>query len=114
MCQLVTFGKVSNDVATTGTGSMHVVASRVAIPYGYPGLFQNAIWNQEIEIKHLEVSNLPNTIWTLASYTEKHSVLGQKLRTTSSLLRVKSPGKAWTSEENINPIREAIQRGPLK
>jgi hypothetical protein len=30
MHQLVTFGELSNDIDTTGTGSMHVVASRVA------------------------------------------------------------------------------------
>jgi hypothetical protein len=34
MHHLVTFGELSNDVDTTGTGSMHVVASRVAISYG--------------------------------------------------------------------------------
>jgi hypothetical protein len=32
--QLVTFSSLSNDVDTTRTGSMHVVASRVAISYG--------------------------------------------------------------------------------
>jgi hypothetical protein len=32
MHQLVTFGKLSNDVDNTGTGSMRVVASKVAIP----------------------------------------------------------------------------------
>jgi hypothetical protein len=31
MRQLVTFGELSNDVDTTGTGSMRAVASRVAI-----------------------------------------------------------------------------------
>jgi hypothetical protein len=39
MCQLVTFGELSNDVDTTGTGSMRVVASRVAISYGCPASF---------------------------------------------------------------------------
>jgi hypothetical protein len=39
MRQLVTFGELSNDVDTTGTGSTHVVASRVPIPYGCPALF---------------------------------------------------------------------------
>jgi hypothetical protein len=34
MCQLVTVGELSNDVDTTGTGSMRVVASRVAIWLG--------------------------------------------------------------------------------
>jgi hypothetical protein len=34
MRQLVTFGELSNDVDTTGTGSMRVVASKVAIYYG--------------------------------------------------------------------------------
>jgi hypothetical protein len=37
-----------------------------------------------------------------------------KLRTTGSLLSVKSPGKTWTSEENVNRIREAVQRSPCK
>jgi hypothetical protein len=31
ICQLVTFVELSNNVGTTGTGSMGVVASRVAI-----------------------------------------------------------------------------------
>jgi hypothetical protein len=31
MCHLVTFSELSNDVDTTGTGSMHVMANRVAI-----------------------------------------------------------------------------------
>jgi hypothetical protein len=35
MRELVTFGKLSNNVDTTGTGSLRVVASRVAIPYGW-------------------------------------------------------------------------------
>jgi hypothetical protein len=39
MRQLVTFGELSNDVDTTGTGSIRVVASRVAITYGYPASF---------------------------------------------------------------------------
>jgi hypothetical protein len=39
MRQLVTFGKVSNDVDTTGTGSKRVVASKVAISYGRPASF---------------------------------------------------------------------------
>jgi hypothetical protein len=39
MRQLVTFGELSNDVDTTGTGSMHVVANRVPISYGRPELF---------------------------------------------------------------------------
>ncbi|PNF24397.1 hypothetical protein B7P43_G09698 [Cryptotermes secundus] len=37
-----------------------------------------------------------------------------KLRTTGSLLRVKSPGKTRTSEENDGRIREAFQRSPRK
>jgi hypothetical protein len=41
---MVTFGELINDVVTIGTGAIHVVASRVAIPYGCPALFQNAIW----------------------------------------------------------------------
>jgi hypothetical protein len=36
MHQLVTFGELSNDVNTTGTGSMYVVVSRVAFFYGFP------------------------------------------------------------------------------
>jgi hypothetical protein len=36
MRQLVTCGELSNDVDTTGTGWMCVVASRVAISYGCP------------------------------------------------------------------------------
>jgi hypothetical protein len=43
MGQLVIFNEVSNDVDTTGTSSKRVVASRVAISYGCPALFQNAI-----------------------------------------------------------------------
>jgi hypothetical protein len=39
VCQLITFGKLSNDVDTSGTGSVHDVASRVAISYGCPALF---------------------------------------------------------------------------
>jgi hypothetical protein len=39
MCQLVTFSELSNDVNTTGIGSVCVVASRVAISYGYPVSF---------------------------------------------------------------------------
>jgi hypothetical protein len=31
MWQVVTFDKLSNDVDTTGTGSIHVVASRVVL-----------------------------------------------------------------------------------
>ncbi|PSN32315.1 hypothetical protein C0J52_27231 [Blattella germanica] len=37
-----------------------------------------------------------------------------KLRTTGSLLRVKSPGKPWTSDEKVDRIREAFQRSPRK
>lgn len=59
MRQQLTFCELSNDVDTTGTGSMRVVASRVTISYGCPASFQNAIW-------------------TSTSYTEKHSVLGQQ------------------------------------
>jgi hypothetical protein len=39
MRQLVTFGKLSNDVHTTGTGSVRVVASRVAVSYSCPASF---------------------------------------------------------------------------
>jgi hypothetical protein len=41
MHQLVTFGELSNDVDTTGTGSMLVVAIRVAISYSCPVWFRN-------------------------------------------------------------------------
>ncbi|PSN36485.1 hypothetical protein C0J52_25516 [Blattella germanica] len=37
-----------------------------------------------------------------------------KLKTTGSLLRVKSPGKPRTSDEKVDRIREAIQRSPRK
>jgi hypothetical protein len=59
MRQLVIFDELSNDVDTTGTGSMHVLASRVAISYGYPASF----WNE---------------VWMSTSYTEKHLVLGHQ------------------------------------
>jgi hypothetical protein len=39
MRQFVTFGEINNDIDTTGTGSMRVVDSRVAIPYGCPASF---------------------------------------------------------------------------
>jgi hypothetical protein len=39
---------------------------------------------------------------------------GNKLRTAGSLLHVKSPGKTWTSEENVSRIREAFQRSLCK
>jgi hypothetical protein len=35
MRQMVTFSELSNDVDTTETGSMRVVASRVAVSYGW-------------------------------------------------------------------------------
>jgi hypothetical protein len=60
MHQLVTFGKLSNNVNTTGTGSMHVVASRVAIPTGVQCRFRT------------------QNIWASTSYTEKQLVLGQQ------------------------------------
>jgi hypothetical protein len=37
-----------------------------------------------------------------------------KLKTTGSLLCVKSPGKTLISEENVNLIRETFQRSPHK
>jgi hypothetical protein len=37
-----------------------------------------------------------------------------KLRATSSLLHVKSPGKARTSEEKVSRIKEVFQRSPRK
>jgi hypothetical protein len=39
MRQLVTFCEIGNSVDTTGTGSMRLVASRVAISYGCPASF---------------------------------------------------------------------------
>jgi hypothetical protein len=39
MHQLVTSGNLNNDVDTTGTGSMRVVANRVAISYISPASF---------------------------------------------------------------------------
>jgi hypothetical protein len=39
MRQLVTFGELSNNVDTTGTSSMRVVASGVAISDGCPASF---------------------------------------------------------------------------
>jgi hypothetical protein len=39
MRQLVTFGELSNDVDTTGIGSVRVVANGVAISYGCPASF---------------------------------------------------------------------------
>jgi hypothetical protein len=39
MRQLVTFGELSNDIDTKGTGSMRTVAGRVAIPYSCPASF---------------------------------------------------------------------------
>jgi hypothetical protein len=39
MFQLVAFGKLSNNVDTTGTGSMLVLASRVAVFYSCPASF---------------------------------------------------------------------------
>jgi hypothetical protein len=59
MSQVITFGQLSSRVGTTGTGSILVVASRVAIYYGRPALFYNVKW-------------------TSTSYTEKHSIVGQK------------------------------------
>jgi hypothetical protein len=59
MRQPVTFGELSNDGDTTGTGSVRVVVSRVAVTYGCPASFYNAIW-------------------TSTSYAEKYSALGQQ------------------------------------
>jgi hypothetical protein len=39
MRQLMTFGKLSKDINTTGTGSMRFVVSRVAISNGCPVSF---------------------------------------------------------------------------
>jgi hypothetical protein len=46
MRQLVTFGELSNDVNTTGTVSMRVVASRVVISYGCPESFRTQYGHQ--------------------------------------------------------------------
>jgi hypothetical protein len=50
MRQLVTFSKLSNDVSTTGTGSMHVVASRIAISYSCPASFLEC--NMDVNLLH--------------------------------------------------------------
>jgi hypothetical protein len=39
MRQLVIFGEISNNVDTTGTGSMRVAASRIPISYSCPASF---------------------------------------------------------------------------
>jgi hypothetical protein len=39
MHQLVTCGELSNDVDTTGTGSLCVVAGTLAVSYGCPASF---------------------------------------------------------------------------
>ncbi|KDR14206.1 hypothetical protein L798_12007 [Zootermopsis nevadensis] len=69
---------------------MRVVASRVGISYGCPATF--------LERQHPTRKIIP--------------FRDNKPRTTGSLLRVKSPGKTWTSEENVDRIREAFQRSP--
>jgi hypothetical protein len=47
MHQLVTFGELSNDVDTTGTGSMCAVASRVAIAYTH--MEKHSVLGQQTE-----------------------------------------------------------------
>jgi hypothetical protein len=39
---------------------------------------------------------------------------GNRRRTADSLLHVISPGKTWTSEENLSRIRQALQQSPHK
>jgi hypothetical protein len=90
MRQLVTFAKLSNDVDTTGTGSMHVVARRVAISYAIQRHFRKQYGCQPPTLKN---------IW----------FWDNKLTTG-----VKSPGNTRTSEENVNRITEAFPRSPCK
>jgi hypothetical protein len=86
MRQLVTFLELSNDVDITGTGSMRVVSSRSAIPYGFQRRFKTQYGRQPPTGKIIR-------FWD------------NKLRTTGSLWGLISPGKARTSVENINRIK---------
>jgi hypothetical protein len=72
MRKLVTFGELGNHVDTKGTGSMRVVYSRVAISYGCPASFLEH--NMNFNLLHGKSIRFWNN----------------KLRTTGSLLRVKS------------------------
>jgi hypothetical protein len=54
MCQLVTFGELSNDVDTTGTGSVRVVASKVAISYGFHRHFRMQYGHQPPTQKRIQ------------------------------------------------------------
>jgi hypothetical protein len=89
MCQLVTLGKLSNNVNTTGTGSMRVVASRLQSHTADQHRFRTQYGCQ-----------LPT--WKSIRFWDN------KLRTTGSLLHVKSPGKTRTSEENVTRIIEVM------
>jgi hypothetical protein len=75
MLQLVTFGELNNNVDTTRTSSMRVVASRLAIPCGCPASFRMQYGRQPPTRKSIR-------FWD------------NKLRTTGSLLRVKFHGKS--------------------
>jgi hypothetical protein len=89
MHKLVTFGELSNNVDTTGTGSMRVVARRVAISYGSSALFKTQYGCQPPTRKSIQ-------FWD------------NKLRTTGCLLRVKSPGRphmSITLERHSSEVR---------
>jgi hypothetical protein len=60
-----------------------------------------------------ELSNHVDTTGT-GSMRKSVRFWDNKLRTTGTLLRVESPGKARTSEENVNRMREAFQRSSGK
>jgi hypothetical protein len=78
MRQLLTFSEFSNNVDTTGTRSIRVVAvqRRFRTQYGCQ----------------------PPT-WKIIRFC------GNKLRTAASRSGIKSPGKTRNSEENVNRIR---------
>jgi hypothetical protein len=95
MRQVVTFVELSNDVDTTGTGPMRVVASRVAISY--------------VQHRFRTQYGRQPPIWKSMRFWDN------KLRNiVGNLLRVKSLGKTQISEENLSCIREVYQRCPLK
>ncbi|PNF21363.1 hypothetical protein B7P43_G16929 [Cryptotermes secundus] len=43
-----------------------------------------------------------------------YNVIPKKTEAIGCLLRVKSPGKTWNSEENVSRIKEPFQRSPRK
>jgi hypothetical protein len=90
MRQLLTFGELSNDVNTTGTGQCVLWLAELQSPTTVQRRFRTQYGRQPPIRKIIQ-------FWD------------NKLRTTDSLLPVKSPGKTGTSEENVNRIREALQ-----